>query len=175
MATRLVIPQSPVLDNRGYLAREWLLFFLQAAEAAAAAGAGTVTNAADLGLGLVVIGAGGDGVSTLPAATDGWVVTQVAGVAAWAASGGGGGSPGGADKDIQFNNAGAFGGISPGTAGRVLLDNGAGVTPSFTVLTAANVSIADAGNYYTSTNVEGALQEGAIVDVVSKHRLSGGL
>jgi len=44
---------------------------------------------------------------------------------------GGGGTPGGSDKDVQYNNAGAFGGITPGAAGTVLTSGGAGVTPTF--------------------------------------------
>lgn len=46
-------------------------------------------------------------------------------------SGGGGGTPGGSDKQIQYNNTGAFGGISNGSAGQVLTSNGAGSAPSF--------------------------------------------
>ncbi len=44
---------------------------------------------------------------------------------------GGGGTPGGSDKDIQYNNASAFGGITPGVAGTVLTSNGVSSTPSF--------------------------------------------
>jgi len=43
----------------------------------------------------------------------------------------GGGTPGGSDKDVQYNNAGAFGGIAPSTAGFVLTSNGGSSTPSF--------------------------------------------
>lgn len=56
MATRIVIPQSAVLDARGYLAREWLLFFLAAAEAAAAAGTGTVTSVSGSGTADISLG-----------------------------------------------------------------------------------------------------------------------
>jgi hypothetical protein len=42
----------------------------------------------------------------------------------------GGGTPGGADTQVQYNNAGAFGGIAGGTAGQVLTSNGTS-TPSF--------------------------------------------
>jgi hypothetical protein len=47
---------------------------------------------------------------------------------------GGSTSPGGADKDVQYNNAGAFGGITPGAAGTVLTSNGPSGTPSFQVI-----------------------------------------
>lgn len=40
-------------------------------------------------------------------------------------------SPGGSDKQMQYNNNGAFGGVSNGTAGWVLTSNGAGSVPSF--------------------------------------------
>ena len=40
------------------------------------------------------------------------------------------GTPGGSDKQIQFNNAGSFGGITMGTAGQVLSTDG--TTASFT-------------------------------------------
>lgn len=89
MATRLVIPQSAVLDTNGRLNREWQLFFLAVADAAAAAGGGSVTNAADLDAGQLVIGAGGDAIETLPVSTNGYVATLVAGVAAWAPASGG--------------------------------------------------------------------------------------
>lgn len=56
MATRISIPQSAVLDSRGYLAREWLLFFLAAADAAAAAGAGTVTSVSGSGTADISLG-----------------------------------------------------------------------------------------------------------------------
>lgn len=48
-----------------------------------------------------------------------------------ASNGSTGGSPGGSDKDVQYNNAGSFGGISPSTAGFVLTSNGASSTPTF--------------------------------------------
>lgn len=48
--------------------------------------------------------------------------------------GGGAGTPGGSDKDIQYNNAGSFGGISPSTSGNLMTSNGtawASTAPSF--------------------------------------------
>jgi hypothetical protein len=52
----------------------------------------------------------------------------------YAGGGGGGGTPGGSDKDIQYNNAGSFGGISPSTSGNLMTSNGtawASTAPSF--------------------------------------------
>jgi hypothetical protein len=49
-------------------------------------------------------------ITTLTAGTNGHVLTLAGGVPTWAAGGGGGGTPGGADTQIQFNNAGSFGG-----------------------------------------------------------------
>lgn len=43
----------------------------------------------------------------------------------------GGGTPGGSDKQIQYNNNGAFGGVLNGSSGQVLTSNGAGSAPSF--------------------------------------------
>jgi hypothetical protein len=48
----------------------------------------------------------------------------------------GGGTPGGADKEVEYNNNGAFGGIDNGTSGQVLTSNGASSTPSFQNATA---------------------------------------
>ena len=65
-----------------------------------------------------------------------------------AASSGSSGTPGGSDKQVQYNNAGAFGGISNGTAGYVLTSNGSGSTPSFQVaaVTADYVVMSDGAN-----------------------------
>lgn len=124
------VPLGRTEDGRFvYIEREWLNAITALGEAIDAAG--TVTNDGDLTLGQVVVGAGDAEIKILPAGTNAFVLTMVAGIAAWAASAGGGGTPGGANKDIQYNNAGAFGGIAPSTVGFVLTDNGAGVTPSF--------------------------------------------
>lgn len=53
----------------------------------------------------------------------------------WTAVGGSGGTPGGSDKQIQYNNAGAFGGISPSTSGYVLTSTGVAGTPTFQAAT----------------------------------------
>lgn len=53
---------------------------------------------------------------------------------------GGGGTPGGVDKQIQYNNAGAFGGVSNATAGYVLTSNGTGATPTFQAIPPNGVS-----------------------------------
>jgi hypothetical protein len=50
----------------------------------------------------------------------------------WAAAGGGGGSPGGADTQIQYNNAGSFGGIT-------------GLTYNGTIITATIIINASGG------------------------------
>jgi hypothetical protein len=44
---------------------------------------------------------------------------------------GGGGTPGGSDKQVQYNNATAFGGISNGTSGQILTSGGASAVPAF--------------------------------------------
>jgi hypothetical protein len=46
-------------------------------------------------------------------------------------SSGGGGTPGGSDKQVQYNNAGALGGISNGNSGQILTSGGAGAVPAF--------------------------------------------
>lgn len=81
--------------------------------------------------------------------TDGQVLVYSAANSRWqnGAGGGSGGTPGGADGDLQYNNAGAFGGYTPGTgvaaalqvavgaAGGPVLFNGVGGTPSSITLT----------------------------------------
>ena len=74
-----------------------------------------------------------------------------------------GGNPVGSDKDIQYNNAGAFGGITPGAAGTVLTSGGAGVTPTFAAAgsggalvlleqhTASSSATLDFTTFYSST------------------------
>src|SRR5574343_1558768 len=43
----------------------------------------------------------------------------------------GSGSPGGSDKQLQYNNAGTFGGFSNGTSGQILISGGSGAVPAF--------------------------------------------
>lgn len=67
--------------------------------------ANPMTTAGDM-----IVG-GASGVPTrVGVGTDGQVWTVVSGTGAWAASSGGSGTPGGSDKQVQFNNSGAFGG-----------------------------------------------------------------
>lgn len=89
------------------------------------------------------------------APADGQVITAAgtAGYTKWAA-GGGGGTPGGADREIQFNNAGAFDGDST-----LQLEAGTGnlIVPG-TIETIGNLVISPAGNLTLGNNGQTAIE-----------------
>lgn len=70
-----------------------------------------------------------DLLTTLPGDGDTLVFDLASGL--WLPGAGGGGGPGGADTEVQYNNASAFGGITAGASGTVLTSNGVGVVPSY--------------------------------------------
>ena len=94
------------------------------------------TGLANIPAGNVIIGNGTSALYGIAPGTAGNVLTSIGGV--WvsnaAASGGGNGTPGGANTQIQFNNAGAFAGsanltwdggnVQIGSSGRIKLSNG---------------------------------------------------
>lgn len=86
-------------------------------------GTGTVTHTGALTVNQVVVGNGTDDVKILAASTNGFVLTLVAGVPAWAV--GSASTPGGSTTQLQYNNAGAFGGISNVTTNGTYLQFGA--------------------------------------------------
>jgi hypothetical protein len=94
---------------------------------------------------------------------------------AGAACGSGSTSPGGSNKDIQYNNSGAFGGIAPGTSGTVLTSNGAGSTPSFQAAAGGSSGLSDVLEQHTAssssdlqfTSWYSSTYDHYIVDVVS--------
>jgi hypothetical protein len=60
--------------------------------------------------------------------------------ALWATLGGGGGAPGGSDKNVQYNNSGAFGGIANNaTATQKFLRQANSATPSFEAIDGSNL------------------------------------
>jgi hypothetical protein len=102
LATSVPTPNAiPISDGSGTL-NDWFT--------SGSGGIGTVTHTGPLTLGQVVLGNGAADIAVLAAGTNGYVLTLLAGVSVWAPPSGGGGSPGGANTQVQFNNAGAFGG-----------------------------------------------------------------
>ena len=81
--------------------------------------------------------------SKLPIGTNGYVLTVAGGLPTWVASGGGG-APGGADTQIQFNDAGSFGGSSKltfnKTTGAFIMNVGSVAAPGDVSLSLGNPS-----------------------------------
>lgn len=79
------------------------------------------------------------------------------GTGAWtvpSSTGGGSGTPGGSDKYIQYNNAGAFGGIAPGAVGTVLTSNSTSSTPSFQAATSGALVLLEQHTASTSASLD---------------------
>lgn len=167
-ATSLKIPNSaaPTVDAVGKIALDT-----------------TVTDFADGFIkyysGTTVYGLIAMPLSNFSSPTDGYVVTYDAATDQFklAAGGGGGGTPGGANTQVQYNNAGAFGGNSGFT-----YDGAGGVAVSASIIVGGNATAAgfirlledsDNGSNYTGFQAPSALAANVVYTLPTADGASG--
>lgn len=131
---------NKTLDNTNSIAGDAIT-----SSTVAAARLGLMTG--DSGLG------GAKGAVPAPASGDAAAAKFLKADGTWAVPAGSGGSPGGSDKNIQYNNSSAFGGIANNaTATKKYLQQVSSGTPSFVQVADADLSVTDVTtNNVTST------------------------
>jgi hypothetical protein len=97
-----------------------------------------MTTAGDL-----IVGGTSGAAGRIAAGTNGYVLTMVSGVPAWAAASGGGGTPAGSNMQLQYNNSGAFGasaGLTWNNANQQLIVGAPGSTNGYLLIASSSYS-----------------------------------